>query len=38
MSSAKSVHSFTHVDAQLQVDFIGYLQRLLVEGDFVATY
>ncbi|MGS0683096.1 HNH endonuclease [Shewanella sp. 125m-7] len=26
------------VDAQLQVDFITYLQRLLVEGDFVATY
>ncbi|ABZ76531.1 HNH nuclease [Shewanella halifaxensis HAW-EB4] len=25
-------------DAQLQVDFIAYLQRLLVEGDFVATY
>ncbi|PKH58029.1 endonuclease [Shewanella sp. Choline-02u-19] len=26
------------VAAQLQVDFIAYLQRLLVEGDFAATY
>ncbi|MCL1052164.1 HNH endonuclease [Shewanella abyssi] len=25
-------------DAQMQVDFIAYLQRLLVEGDFNATY
>ena len=26
------------VDARKQVEFISYLQRLLVEGDFVATY
>lgn len=26
------------IDARRQVEFISYLQRLLVEGDFVATY
>jgi len=30
--------AFSHLDAAKQVEFIGYLQRLLVEGDFVATY
>ncbi|MGL4472951.1 MAG: HNH endonuclease [Shewanella sp.] len=28
----------TQVNAAKQLEFIGYLQRLLVEGDFVATY
>ncbi|RTR38780.1 HNH endonuclease [Shewanella canadensis] len=30
--------AFSQVDAAKQVEFIAYLQRLLVEGDFVATY
>ena len=30
--------TFSQVDANFQVEFIAYLQRLLVEGDFVATY
>jgi len=26
------------IESQRQIDFIGYIQRLLVEGDFNATY